>query len=93
MQYQLGETLRVLRSRDGKTQEELAKALGVTAQAVSRWETGSCYPDTELLPAIANLFGVSIDELFGYRNDRDKKVDAILRQADGFSIKSRGDGE
>lgn len=93
MQYQLGETLRALRSRDGKTQEELAKALGVTAQAVSRWETGSCYPDTELLPAIANLFGVSIDELFGYRNDRDKKVDAILRQADGFSIKSRGDGE
>ena len=51
MQYQLGETLRALRSRDGKTQEELAKALGVTAQAVSRWETGSCYPDTELLPA------------------------------------------
>ena len=62
----LAEKLRELRLRDGRTQETLADALGVTPQAVSRWERGICYPDMELIPAIANCFGVSIDELFGY---------------------------
>ena len=65
MQYQLGETLRVLRSRDGKTQEELAKALGVTAQAVSRWETGETVPNTETLKLLSKLFDVSINTLLG----------------------------
>ena len=66
MQLNLGKTIRELRHRDGRTQDALAEALGVTAQAVSRWESGSSYPDMENIPAIANYFHVSIDELFGY---------------------------
>ena len=41
MKLQLGETIRQLRRRDGRTQEELAEALGVSCQAVSRWENGA----------------------------------------------------
>ncbi len=73
----LGERIKDLRRRDGRTQEALASELGVTAQAVSRWEKGICYPDMELIPSIANFFGVSIDELFGYDNERTKKIDAL----------------
>ncbi len=73
----LGERIREFRLRDGRTQEALAGELGVTAQAVSRWEKGLCCPDMELIPSIANYFGVSIDELFGYDNERTKKIDAM----------------
>ena len=60
-----------LRKKHGITQEELGKEIGVTAQAVSNWECGGT-PDAELLPKIANYFGVSIDHLFG-KNDEPKK--------------------
>ena len=82
MKLDLGTTIRELRRRDDRTQEELAGALGVTAQAVSRWESGGCYPDMELIPAIANVFGVSIDTLFGYQGERETKIDAILAMVD-----------
>ncbi len=78
MLINIGKIIRELRRRDGRTQEMLASALGVTSQAVSRWESGGSYPDMELLPSIANYFGVSIDELFGYENDRERKVDALV---------------
>ena len=62
MQLNLGIKIRELRYRDGRTQETLAEALGVTSQAVSRWESGGSYPDMEMIPSIANYFGVTIDE-------------------------------
>lgn len=93
MEIQLGEHLRELRHRDGRTQEDLAQALDVTPQAVSRWEKNICYPDIALIPSIANYFGVAIDELFGYKSDRDKKIDAIIQKVNSFQIKSRGDDE
>ena len=65
MQLNLGNKIRELRRCDGRTQEALADAIGVTSQAVSRWESGGSYPDMELIPSIANYFGISIDELFG----------------------------
>ncbi len=73
----LGERIKQLRLRGGRTQEALAAELGVTAQAVSRWEKGICYPDMELVPSIANYFGVSIDELFGYDGDRSARIDSL----------------
>lgn len=91
MHLDLGNTIRELRRRDGRTQESLAQALGVTAQAVSRWEAGGSYPDMELIPGIANYFSVTIDELFGYHNDRETRIDAIIRQVEGYHIKARSD--
>ena len=49
----------------GLTQEGLAQKLGVTNQAVSKWESGQSCPDIALLPALADLFGITMDELFG----------------------------
>ena len=81
MQLNIGTKIKELRRRDGRTQEALAEALGVTNQAVSRWESGGSYPDMEMVPAIANYFHVSIDELFGYQNDREERIKRILEEA------------
>lgn len=78
MQLDLGMKIRELRRRDGRTQEALATALGVTSQAVSRWESNGSYPDMNLIPSIANYFNVTIDELFGYTTQREQKIDALL---------------
>ncbi|MBO6060827.1 MAG: helix-turn-helix transcriptional regulator [Clostridia bacterium] len=86
----LGERIKALRQRDLRTQEALAAELGVTAQAVSRWEKGNCYPDMELIPSIANYFGVTIDELFGYENERSKKVDALYEKITAMNLENNG---
>ena len=82
MQLNIGTKIRELRHRDGRTQDNLADALGVTAQAVSRWESGGSYPDMEIVPAIANYFHVSIDELFGYQDKREEMIQNILQMSD-----------
>lgn len=53
------------RRKLGLTQEGLAQKLGVTNQAVSKWESGQSCPDIALLPQLADLFGITIDQLFG----------------------------
>ncbi len=60
----LAANLQKFRKRRGLTQEELAQKLGVTFQAVSKWENAKAAPDVFLLPMIASLFGCSIDQLF-----------------------------
>ncbi len=60
----IGTVIYELRKTKAITQDELAKYVGVSAQAVSKWENGGV-PDTELLPKIADFFEVSIDKLFG----------------------------
>lgn len=64
------EQIAFLRKQKGLTQEQLANTLGVTNQSVSKWESGQCCPDIQLLPAIASLFEVSVDELLGYNSDK-----------------------
>lgn len=86
MQIKIGNTIRALRRRDSRKQEDLANALGVTCQAVSRWEANKGYPDIEMIPAIANFFHVSIDELFGYDGDREKKISEILESSQKMII-------
>ena len=56
--------LRRLRQEKNMTQEQVAEALGVSAQSVSRWECGNTYPDVMLLPEIARLYSVTVDDLY-----------------------------
>ena len=66
---EIGNQIKTLRLRRGTTQEALAQHLGVTAQAVSKWERGAATPDIGILPDISAYFGVTIDELFALSDD------------------------
>ena len=61
---QLAANLRKLRLDQAMTQEQIAEKLGVSAQSVSRWENAATLPDVMLLPDIAKLYGVLVDDLF-----------------------------
>jgi transcriptional regulator with XRE-family HTH domain len=65
MELQIGSNIRELRIQRSMTQREVANSLSVTVQAVSKWEQGRSYPDLLLLLPIANMFSVTLDELFG----------------------------
>lgn len=66
----VGEKISELRKSKGMTQEELATTIGVSTQSVSKWENNTNMPDIMLLPVIAEIFGVTIDELFGRGNEQ-----------------------
>ncbi len=73
MKLTIGENIRNLRREKDITQEELANIFGVSYQSVSRWENGTCYPDMELLPDIAEFFDISVDKLMGADKAREEK--------------------
>ncbi len=82
MQVHIGSKIRELRKERNISQEVLAQFLGVSFQAVSKWEVGTAMPDIMLIPAIASFFGVSTDELFDYdRMQIEKKVEEIVTEA------------
>lgn len=64
MEKTIGKKLYELRKQSGFTQDYVAEKLGVSAQAVSKWENDIACPDIMTLPNIANLYGISIDDLF-----------------------------
>lgn len=80
----MNEQIVFLRKQKGITQEELANALCVTNQAVSKWESAQCCPDIQLLPDIAEFFHVSVDELLGYKA-ADGLGDICLKIKDYFT--------
>ncbi len=63
-EIRITENIVLLRKKKGVTQEQMATALNISPQAVSKWETGASQPDVQTLPLIADYFGVSIDYLF-----------------------------
>ena len=72
----LGNTISKYRKALGITQEALAQQLEVTNQAVSKWESDQCCPDVMLLPRLADIFNITIDELFG-REPKEKPVQTV----------------
>lgn len=77
MKITLSENLRKMRRDRDLTQEDLANFLGISFQAVSKWERDEGYPDISLLPVIANFFGVTVDALIG--NDVITQEDKIQK--------------
>ncbi len=75
MQHSIGKTIKDLRKSRGLTQEELAEKIGVTAQAISKWENESGMPDLSQIVPLAHVFGVSTDILLGTGDI--KKIDDV----------------
>lgn len=65
----IGDKIRLLRKNKNITQTQLADALSVSSQSISKWENHLSVPDITVLPVIARYFGITMDELFGYRLD------------------------
>lgn len=82
MLIKIGNKIKSLRQKNSVTQDRLAEYLGVTAQAISRWESEVCYPDIEILPAISDFFNVSADELMGIDvTKRNERINDYIKQA------------
>ena len=67
---ELGKKIKQLRFKAGLTQEQLAEELGIGAQSVSKWENAVAMPDITTLPLLAEIFGVTIDDLFDLTNEQ-----------------------
>ncbi len=89
---QLGNAIREFRQRLGFTQNDLASALQVSPQAVSKWERGENAPDIASLPAISEILGVSIDTLLGahWRDDRTVNATVMFADMDKYSELAAG---
>lgn len=81
MDFTIADRLVELRRAQGYSQESLAAALGLTRQAVSRWERGESLPDTENLIALADLYGVTLDELVRPQPQELAEEDETLAEA------------
>ena len=77
MNLNFAENFKQLRKEKGITQEKIADVLGVSSQSISRWELCICYPDIEMLPSIANYFGVTVDYLLS-NDPHSKEKDRAL---------------
>lgn len=91
----IGNKIKELRKQRGITQEELAKSIGISFQAVSKWENGIALPDITLAPILASYFGISMDELFEFNlKEIESAIDSIVNEAykyrESDPAKSRG---
>lgn len=94
MELKLGGRIKALRKEKGISQEVLAQYLGVTFQAVSKWENGAALPDVAMIPAIALFFGVSTDQLFDINLlEVEKQVGEICDEAARFRENCPAEGE
>ncbi len=91
--YEFGNFLYTLRSEKGFSQAQLGEMLGVTNKAVSKWENGTTKPNTDLIPQIAKIFDVTVEELFACKKiekggEYEKIKTALLIQKRKYAILS-----
>lgn len=91
----IGENIAKYRKAKGLTQEQLGELLGVTNQAVSKWESGISMPDVMMLPKISNALGITLDALYGIKTtDERVKADDFPKAANDhlieFMVKQSG---
>ena len=91
---EIGKQIKQLRQKRGITQDAMAQHLGLTPQAISKWERGVATPDIVLLPDISAYFGVTIDELFSLSDEtRMERIQNMLwddRYYDPAEVESQG---
>lgn len=81
----LGNKIRELRRAANLTQEQLASALNISPQAVSKWEMGASYPDMTMIPTLAGFFKVSLDELFDFDvKNIDREIEDIRLESNKY---------
>ena len=73
MELLIGNRIKQLRKEQGMTQEHLAERMGLSFQAISKWENNISLPDITLVPKLADVFGVTTDDLFAYHADQRQK--------------------
>lgn len=90
MELNIGMNIKRLRLAKGLTQEQLAKLLTISTAAVSKWEAENTYPDITMLFPLAEIFGVTVDELLGYDEAKVKSdVDKTLAEYQRLYINGR----
>lgn len=80
------EKLRTIRKQTGMSQEKLAEKLGVSRQAITKWETDAGIPDIENIMAISSLFHISINELLGNENKETPRTDYLFESVTEYDI-------
>lgn len=80
MNETIGSRIARFRKANGMTQEDLANLMGVSSQAVSKWENDASCPDISLLPQLSKVLGITTDELLTGKNDQVKMVPAEHRK-------------
>ena len=81
MEETLGKRIVAHRKRLGLTQDQLAEKMGITAQAVSKWENDQSCPDISALPQLADIFGITVDALLGRGNTEAAKAEEPIGEA------------
>lgn len=88
----IGGVIKSLRKNKNITQEQLANLIGVSTPAVSKWESGTSYPDITALPILANYFEVTIDELLNYKNKlSEEEIEEIFKECEDLAQNSKVD--
>jgi len=82
MEQSLGKRIMSNRKRLGLTQDQLAEKLGVTAQAVSKWENDLSCPDISMLPQLAEIFGITTDVLLGRQHEEVYEAELVSPEED-----------
>ena len=86
---QIGEKIKNYRKTAGLTQEQVADYLDVSTPAVNKWEKGNTYPDISLLPAIARLLKIDMNELFSFHEElTEKEIGQFVNELSEVSLDS-----